>query len=119
MFLPIRGNFLNLEQPDRIKVLRDSKLSSYGRFLRHLQSFRFNRISLLRPPTEGCNTRNLVQPWKFSLSIFENPVKSGVRVKFWESLKSMSFSFPNFCDEKISRDKKLSVQEIKLYKNKK
>ena len=80
MSVSISGNFLSFEQPDR-----------------------FNRISCLRPPTDGCNSCKLGQPWKISLSIFGNPVKSGVRIKYSELLKSMSFNQSKFCDKTISK----------------
>ena len=117
MFLPIFGNFLSFEQPDRIKNLRVLKLISCGRFSRRLQSFRFNKISRLRPPTESCNACNPVQPWKINLSIFGNPLKLGVWHKFWESLRSMSFSLSKFWDKTISKYRKLSNQYIIIINN--
>ena len=72
ILVPISENFLRLEQPDRIKISRDFNFISQGRPVRLLQSFRFNKVSLLRAPIDGWSSYKLVHPWKISLSRFVN-----------------------------------------------
>ena len=100
ILVPISENFLRLEQPDRIKIFRDFKFISQGRPVRLLQSFRFNKLSLLRAPTDGWSSYKLVHPWKISLSRFGHPMKLGVLTKTLESLRSRSLNLVKFCDNK-------------------
>jgi hypothetical protein len=82
IFPTIAGNVLRLEQPDRSKNSRDSKLIKFGRLLRRLQFRKFNRLRHLRNPMDGWTLDKLVQPSSSSLSRLGTPVKSGVSIKF-------------------------------------
>ena len=88
----ISGNFFSFEQPLRLKNSRASKLILWGRLLRHLQPFKSNRISLLRSPRDACILYSLVQRWRINCLRFGAPLRSGISIKFWESLRSMSFN---------------------------
>ena len=92
IFSTISGNFFSFEQPLRLKNSRASKLILWGRLSRNLQPFKSNRISLLRSPRDACILYSLVQRWRISCLRFGAPLRSGISIKFWESLRSMSFN---------------------------
>ena len=97
------GNFTCLEQPDKLRVFRDIKLQiASGRLERFLQPFRSNPISFLRSPTDAWILYSLVQRWRINFSRFEAPLRSGISIKFWESLRSMSFNLSKICYKPIN-----------------
>ena len=92
IFSTLFGKFFNLEHPERIKTSRDSMFIWSGRLSSHLQPFKSNRISLLRFQRDLWILDKVVQRWRINCSRFGTPLKSGVSIKFLESLKSMSFN---------------------------
>ena len=97
------GNFTSLEQPDKLRVFRDIKLQiALGRLERFLQPFISNWISFLRYPIDAWILYSLVQLWRINFSRFEAPIRSGISINFWESLRSMSFNSFKICYKPIS-----------------
>jgi hypothetical protein len=85
VILPTKsGNLLSLEQPERLRYLRDSNIISSGSLLRYLQPRRYNPLSRLRNPMDEWTLDKLVQYLSSSSSRFWTPVKSGVLIKFLE-----------------------------------
>ena len=95
------GNFTSLEH--KLRVFRDIKLQIVlGRLERFLQPFRSNWISFLRSPTDAWILHSLVQFWKINFSRFEAPLRSGISINSWESLRLMSFNSFKICFKPIN-----------------
>ena len=101
MFPRFSGILSSFEQPERIKILRESELMLHGRLVRDLQSFKFSKVSRLRTPTDGWTSYKFTQPCRISFSRFGAPVKSGTLIKFRESLRSRIFNLGKLCDKTI------------------
>ena len=102
IFPIISGNFFSLEQPLRSIISRASKLILWGRLLRHLQPFKSIWISCLRSPRDAQIVHSLVQRRRISCLSFGIPLRSGISIKFWESLRSMSFNSFKICYKPIN-----------------
>ena len=102
IFSTISGNFFNFEQPPRSKYSRASKLILWGRLLRHLQPFKSNQISRLRSPIDAWIIYSLVQRRRINCLRFRAPLRSGISIKFRESLKSMSFNSFKICYKPVN-----------------
>ena len=97
------GNFTSLEQSHKLRVFREIKLQiALGRLERFLQPFISNWISFLRYPIDAWILYSLVQLWRINFSRFEAPLRSGISINFWESLRSMSFNSFKICYKPIS-----------------
>lgn len=76
------GKVLSFEQPERIRVSRDFNMEKpFGRDLRHLQSFKFIKMSAFSSPMVGCNSTKLLQSLSFSVSRLGSFENSGVYVR--------------------------------------
>ena len=76
----------------KIKNFKSIQANLVWKALRHFQPFRSNRISFLRFPRDEWIYDSLVHPWRIKCLRFGAPRRSGVLIKFWDSLKSMSFN---------------------------
>ena len=100
MFFAKSGIFLTLEQPERVKISRDSISSLLGRLTRLVQSFKFKKIRRLSTPTDGWTSIKFVQPSKSILSSSCASEKSGVLIRFREWLSLMNLKLSNCCSKK-------------------
>ena len=78
------GNFSSFEQPERIRVSRDTNQRMLGRCSRFVQFSKFNKMSLLKYPREGWTLRKFVHPLRTKTSRFVALEKSGVSFRYWE-----------------------------------
>ena len=92
------GIFWIFEQLERSIDVRGSILADkLGRLVRDLQKLRFNLLSLLSCPIDGCNPNKLVHCSRSSISSLGTPEKSGVLIRFLEKERLMDFNFPKHC----------------------
>ena len=92
------GIFLIFEQLERSIDVRGSILADkLGRLVRDLQKLRFNLLSLLSCPIDGCNPTKLEHPSRRSTSSLGTPEKSGVLIRFADEERLMDFKFPKHC----------------------
>ena len=74
----------------------------FGRLERFLQPFRSNWISFLRSPTDAWILYSPLQLLRITFSRFKAPLRSGIAINFWESLRSMSFNSFKICFKPIN-----------------
>jgi hypothetical protein len=93
-------NFSIAEQPDKSRVLRDSKLKMLlGRYFNFVQFFKFKQTSLLRCPMDSRTSTKLVQPSSISISSCRTCEKFGDFVRYLELLRLRTFNFLNTCEK--------------------
>ena len=98
------GIVLIFEQSQRSRTLRDSiSADMLGRSVRDSHFHRCKYLSLLSCPIDGWISTKLTHPERFSSSSLGTPEKSGVLIRFRESLRSMNFKLNEHCTQKIKK----------------
>ena len=102
-FKRLKGKDSPIAVPLMFSSSRPSRFSRFfGRLERFLQPFRSNWISFLRSPIDAWILHSLVQHWRINFSRFEAPLRFGISISFWESLRSMSFNSFKICYKPIN-----------------
>ena len=95
------GNKLILVQKERSRTVRDCITADMqGRSVRDAQCPRSKYLSLLSCPIDGWISTNRLHLRSLSSSRFGTPEKSGVLMRYRESLRSMYFKFFESCYQK-------------------
>ena len=114
MFSPNFGIFKIFEQPERIRVSRDSIPNLFGRDFRFMQPFRLRKVSFLRTTIDGCTLDKYKQSSRTNFSRNGTSVKTGVSISFRGLLIRIDFNLWNDC-EKPKKKKKKKLASTKIY----
>ena len=112
IFSPNSGILFKFEQPERIRISRNSISNLLRRLLRFLQSFRLRKVSFWWTPIDGCKERKFIQPSRSNFSIFGISLKSGVSINFSDFFNLMNFKLSKDCKNPKRKIKKISFYKI-------